>query len=134
MSKMLMPIPVGNPVLDGPNAFNIAWQKYLKAIGDDLLTANKVQNITEVIQNPNYPNDPTKKLTVNTGLQYVVNGNTCSCIFDKQLTADKTIALPYPALLRFEAGGTIYPVGTKSITFTVAVPFMQFWYVVDFGK
>lgn len=131
MSKNLIPIPVGNPVLDNPNAFNIAWQKYLKAIGDDLLTANLVKNVTEQIPDPN---NPSKMITVNTGLQYTINANICACVFNKQLVADKVIALPYPSLLAFEFNGAVLPAGTKNITVPVAVQFLQFWYIVDFAR
>ena len=109
MSKMLMPIPIGNPILDTPNAFNIAWQKYLKAIGDDLLTANKVQ--------------------VAGNFKYTINANICAGTYSG---AGETITLPYPALLGVAIGSEVYPAGTKQVTISDA--FVQFWYIVDFAR
>lgn len=114
MSKNLMPIPVGNPVLDNPKSFNIAWQKYLKAIGDDLLTANRVVNIGN--------------------LNYTINANICACTYTKADAVLETIKLPYTALLAFSIGSQIYPAGTKEISFGTTDTYAQFWYIVDFGK
>lgn len=114
MSKMLMPIPVGNPVLDGPNSFNIAWQKYLKAIGDDLLTANKVQTLGN--------------------LKYTINANICAGTYSRNNATPETITLPYPALLGFAIGATVYPAGTKQVTFGALDSLVQFWYIVDFSR
>lgn len=114
MSKMLMPIPVGNPVLDGPNSFNIAWQKYLKAIGDDLLTANRVLSIGN--------------------LKYTINANICAGTYSRNSADPETINLPYPSQLGFQIGATIYPVGTKQVTFSATDTFVQFWYIVDFSR
>lgn len=135
MSKALFPIPVTTPIMQnaGGNQFSIAWQKYLKAVGDDLLTANLVKDVTELVQDPNFPLDPTKKISVNTGLKYTVNANICACTFDKQLAADKELVLPYTSLLGFAVGSTVYPAGTKRIIIPASTAFVQFWYVVDFN-
>lgn len=114
MSKNLMPIPVGNPVLDNPNSFNIAWQKYLKAIGDDMLTANKVQGSST--------------------FKYVINANICFVTYSRDNATPEVVKLPYQSLLGFAIGTAIYPAGTKEVTFNALDSFVQFWYVVDFGR
>lgn len=114
MSKMLMPIPVGTPILDTPNSFNITWQKYLKAIGDDLLTANRVMTVAN--------------------LQYTVNANIVACTYSRNNATPETINLPYPALLGFAIGSSIYPAGTKQVTLGALDSFVQFWYIADFSS
>ena len=114
MSKMLMPIPVGSPILDAPNSFNITWQKYLKAIGDDLLTANRVMT--------------------SGNLSYTINANICASTYARSNATPETVKLPYPALLGFAIGSTVYPAGTKEVTFGALDSFVQFWYIVDFSR
>lgn len=135
MSRSLFPIPVTTPIMQnaGGNQFGITWQKYLKAVGDDLLTANKVVDVKTLVQDPNYPLDPTKKISVNTGLKYTVNGNTCLCTWDRLLAGDLELVLPYTALLKFAVGSTVYNAGTKKVSFSTGNDFAQFWYVVDFS-
>lgn len=136
MSKQLFPIPVTTPIMQnaGGNQFGITWQKYLKAIGDDLLTANLVKDVTEQVQDPNFPLDPTKKITVNTGLKYTINANICACTFEATLTANKVLRLPYVSLLGFSVDSTVYPAGTKQVTIPAGTGFTQFWYIVDFSS
>jgi len=136
MSKQLFPIPVTTPIMQnaGGNQFSITWQKYLKAVGDDLLTANLVKDVTEQVQDPNFPSDPTKKISVPTGLKYTINANICACTFDKTLAFDKEIILPYVSLLAFKVDSVLYPAGTKRITVPASTAFVQFWYIVDFNS
>ena len=119
MSKNLMPMPVGGDILQSPSAFSMPYMKYLKAIGDDLLTANKVVN-----------NADTKDF------KYTINANICFFTYytTTPSVTDITIALPYKALLAFDVGGSIYSPGTKNIIILANKNYVQGWYVCDFDN
>lgn len=116
MSQSLFPIPVATPIQtkeDG-SGFSITWQRYFKAIGDDLMDANIIKNSA-----------------AQAAFKYVLNANVCFCNWaSTALGADTVIALPFPAALPFEAFGTIYPAGTTQITIPSANTFDQFFYIV----
>jgi len=111
MSNMLFPIPVDSPILQTPNQFSITWQKYLKAIGDDLLTANKL-------------------ITVQKDFKYTVNGNLLFYNFNRTVQGDVEIVLPYQTKLKTKFDGKIYSEGTKSIIIFSGTDYLQDFYFI----
>jgi hypothetical protein len=120
MSNKLFPVPVATPIIDralNPNNFNITWQMYFKAIGDDLLTANIAYNSAN-----------------NSNFKYVVNANLCICTYYVETASDKdiVITLPYTSLLAFDIDGLVLPPKTKTITIPAGTTYLRFWYIVQF--
>ena len=118
MSTNLFPSPVGTPIIDpsiSKTAFAPAWDRYFKAMGDDLLEANNVRNLAG---NPSF--------------KYTLNGNHCDCTYSipSALTKDAVIILPFVALLAFDVNGDICPAGTISITIPKATLYAHFWYTI----
>lgn len=112
MSKMLFPIPVDSPILQTPNQFSITWQKYLKAIGDDLLTANKIIQLTKEIN-------------------YTVNGNLLFYNFQRSSSVgDILIKLPYPNSLSFKFDGVMYNKGSNQVTINAGTDYLQDFYFI----
>lgn len=132
MSKNLFPIPVTTPIMQdaGGNQFGITWQKYLKSVGDDLLTANRLVTSYETTPDPDNAGKVIKKAN---GLKYTVNGNVCFCAVELPNADGTQITLPYTSAVAFQVQSTVFPAGTKFITIPSGVPFCQFWYFVDFG-
>lgn len=114
-----MPMPVGGDILQTSSTFNLPYAKYLKAIGDDLLTANKIVN-------GNGSNN----------FKYVINANICFYTYytTTPSTNPITILLPYKALLAFDVDGSIYAPGTKSILIPANKNYIHGWYVCDFDN
>lgn len=118
MSSNLFPTPVDTPITspDGSTRdFSPPWARYFKVIGDDLLEANNVRN-----------------LTGNSAFKYTLNGNHCDCTYwiPADASIDAVIALPFTALLAFDVNGTVYPAGTKSITIPKTTHYAHFWFTV----
>lgn len=103
----IFPIPTGTPVLEANNQPTMAWSRYLKALGDWLLQANKV-----VLAGP---------------LTYVQQG-TILYVTAQGGVVGAAVDLPYAARLPFTYGATLYPAGTKSITVAAGTT-VQFWFV-----
>ena len=114
-----MPMPVGGLIQQSPNAFALPYAKYLKAIGDDLLTANKAVN------------DSTTK-----DFKYVINANICFFTYfvANVSVSDIAITLPYTALLAFDVNGVVYAPGTKIITIPANTAYVHGWYVCNFDN
>lgn len=123
MSNANFPIPTGTPVSDEPKysgiRFGMIWNRFFKAIGDDVLRAN---TITTTKQDPN--------------LSYVINMSLVVVTWysPTPLVAAKTIQLPYANALAFDTGNTIYAPGTQTITLQPGTSYLRFWYVADLGK
>jgi hypothetical protein len=118
MSANLFPAPVGTPIINqavSKTGFAPAWDRYFKVIGDDLLEANNVRN-----------------LTGNSAFKYTLNGNHCDCTYwiPADASVDAAISLPFTALLAFDVNGTVYPAGTKSITIPKTTHYAHFWFTV----
>lgn len=129
MTKNLFPIPVGTPITDSPNQFSITWQKYLKAMGDDLLLGNKVSQQMEPDPSDIDSRTGNPKLKP-TGMQFVPNGCMIACVFQRPAGSVRTdFALPFPAALPFEALGAVQATGTNRLTIPVGTAFCQFWYI-----
>ena len=121
MSQNLFPIPVATPIQskESGTGFTIAWQKYLKAIGDDLLAANII-----------------KDSAGQAAFKYVLNANACFCNWapTAALGAATVVALPFTAALPFEVFGAVYPAGTTEITIPATSVFAQFFYIIQPAK
>jgi hypothetical protein len=117
MSQRLFPIPVATPIQSKETGsdFAITWQRYFKAIGDDLMEANLVKDSAD-----------------QRALKYVLNANICFCNWAPiaPLGIDTVVALPFTAALPFQAFGTVYPAGATEITIPSASTFEQFFYIV----
>ena len=131
MSKSLFPAPVVGPVMQSKDAnqFSMPWNKYLKALGDDMLTANRVDN-AKVCSDMN-------KLK---SFKSTVNGNLCYWTYytDTPALVDLVYDLPYASLLAFDVTtitGTVsvYGPGTKRVTVPANTTLLRGWYVVDFN-
>lgn len=125
MSNANFPIPTGTPVSDEPKysgiRFGMIWNRFFKAIGDDVLRAN---TITTTKQDPN--------------LSYVINMSLVVVTWysPTPLVAAKTIQLPYANALAFDTDidATIHAPGTQTITLPSGTSYSRFWYVADLGK
>ncbi len=121
MSQNLFPIPVATPIQskDGGTGFTITWQRYFKAIGDDLMEANIVKDSAD--QKP---------------FKYVLNANLCVCNWapSAPLGASAVVKLPFTSALPFEAFGTVYPAGTVRIAIPGDSAFHQFFYIIQPAK
>ena len=95
MSKFASPIPVQTPIVDGLE-LSIAWKKWLKSIGDDWVTANKVQTVS------------------GSNFNYTVNG--ALLVFHYTSTETKVIKLPYTVGVDSVIDGNIIVKGTTEIT------------------
>lgn len=110
MSKALFPIPVDTPILATPSQFSPTWQRFFKSLSDDLLAASR--------------SNVSGKLT------WTLNGNAVFGVFqDPAPGAAVDVALPLASKLPFEALGTVYPAGTKTITIPAGTAFCQFWFI-----
>lgn len=113
-----MPMPVGGNVLQSTSTFTMPWMKYLKSIGDDLLTANKVVNSNSK------------------DFKYVINANICFFTYYtmEPSVVDIAIQLPYKALLAFDVAGVVYAPATKNISILANTSYVHGWYVCDFDN
>lgn len=115
MSNMLFPVPVDTPILMSNTQFNITWQKYLKAVGDDLLTANKI-------------------ITIDKDFNYTINGNQCFYNYYRTSEGDISIQLPYKSALPFKISNVLYIKGTNRIIIPSTIDFLQDFYFIDFSR
>ena len=115
---MVFPAPIDTPVTvkENPRAFSDTWNRYFKAISDTLLQAFAVLNSKE-----------TKSF------KYVINGNLMHAVYyvDTAPTADIAISLPFPSLLAFNIGETIYAPGTKSVVVPAGTTYLAFTAVMN---
>lgn len=115
MSNNLFPIPAATSVMSS-NTFTDVWMRYFKAIGDDLLTANRLVQT----------NAPK--------CQYTVNGNRCDMVYETSTPVETTVKLPFPPAAAFvvvtDVGSTWYPSTVKTITIPGTALYAQFWYLV----
>jgi hypothetical protein len=119
MSKNLMGIPTNSPLMQTATQLSIPWMKYLKALGDDALTANKLANSAS-----------------SNSFKYTINGNICFYVYNvsELPIADVEITLPYTALTAFEFNGAIYQAGTKKVIIPATKSFLQGWYMISFDN
>lgn len=123
MSNANFPIPTGTPVSDEPKysgiRFGMIWNRFFKAIGDDVLKAN---TITTTKQDPN--------------LAYVINMSLVIVTWysETPLASSKTIQLPYASALAFDIDGEMFTPGTQTITLQPGTSYLRFWYIADLGK
>jgi hypothetical protein len=118
MSNKIMPMPVDTPVIDrnATNALTVPWQMYLKALGDDALSANMAVNARET-----------------RSFKYVVNGCLVYCVYYQvQPQAEQEVTLPYTALLAFQVLDVVYPPGTKTVVIPANTEYLDFQFVAQF--
>ena len=134
MSRNVFPIPpAGTPILEeGGKQFAPVWMRYLKALGDEWVTANRVSRQQEADPTDIDPRTGKPRLK-DTGLQFVANGNALFCVFQRPTgSAKTTFSLPFPAALQFDALGAVQPSGASSVTIPVGTDFAQWWYIATF--
>lgn len=121
MSQNLFPIPVATPFQskESGSGFTITWQRYFKAIGDDLMEANLIKDSAD--QKP---------------FKYVLNANLCVCNWapSAALGVPVVVKLPFTSALPFEAFGVVYSTGTIQITIPGDSAFHQFFYIIQPAK
>jgi len=128
MSKGLSQYPVNSPLLDSNGNFNIPWMKYLKAIGDDMLTANT----SRFLQIKTIEPITNKVKSVDGPIRYTISGSIVFGVYSNPAkTVDEVVALPAPAVAQFQLGSQVIEAGVVSVTIPVAEKFVQFWYFVN---
>lgn len=128
MSKNLIQYPVNTPLLDSSGSFNMPWMKYLKAIGDDLLSANT----SRYLQIKTIEPVTNKVKSVDGPIRYTISGAVLHGIYSNQTkTADETVLLPAPSLSPFILGSQTINAGVTSVVIPVGEKLVQFWYFVN---
>lgn len=128
MSKGLSQYPVNSPLLDSNGNFNMPWMKYLKAIGDDMLTANT----SRYLQIKTIEPVTNKVKSVDGPIRYTISGAVLHGIYSNpNKTADETVALPAPSLSPFTLGSQTIGVGVTSVVIPANEKLVQFWYFVN---
>ena len=119
MSKNIIGMPANSPLMQTATQLSMPWMKYLKALGDDALTANKLSNSAS-----------------SNSFKYTINANICFYVYsvNELPSADVEITLPYTALTAFEFNGAIYQAGTKKVIIPASKSFLQGWYMIDFNN
>lgn len=139
MSQALFPIPTDTPVSDdpkfGPLRFGAIWLRFWKAISDDMLAANIVNNLPVTsITSPVEP-DVTKAVLRAAALafKFTLNANRVECTYynTTPLTVPLTLNLPYTAALAFDIAGTVYEPATLSVTIPANIGYVRFWYIAQ---
>jgi hypothetical protein len=142
MSQNLFPLPIDTPISDDPKwpvKFGAVWNRFLKAIGDDMLAANIVNNakvtditspttstVTQVVLN-----DAAK------AFKYTLNANRCEVTYHNvaPLSVPLVINLPYTAALTFDVLGVMYAptpsAPIKAVTIPPTIGYVRFWYVIQ---
>lgn len=137
MSDALFPIPTDTPVSDDPKfgalKFGMIWNRFFKAIGDDLLAANIVRNLPVTsITSPVVPDVTAATLkAAATAFKFTLNATRCEVTYynTTPLAAPLVVNLPYTAALAFDIAGTIYAPETTSVTIPAATSYLRFWFV-----
>ena len=128
MSKGLSQYPVNSPLLDSNGNFNIPWMKYLKAIGDDMLTANT----SRFLQIKTIEPITNKVKSVDGPIRYTISGAIVFGVYSNPTkTVDEAVALPAPAVAQFQLGSQVINAGVTSVTIPASEKFVQFWYFVN---
>lgn len=114
----VFPAPIDTPARSTADKrfFSDVWNRYFKAVGDTLLQAFSVRNSRE-----------TKSF------KYVLNANLLVAVYyvDTASTADQIIELPFPSLLAFNIGSTVYPPNTRSVLVPAGTVYLTFTAVVN---
>lgn len=143
MSEALFPVPVDQPLSDEPKyaglKFGMVFQRFLKAISDDMLAANIVNNLAPTsIVSPVVPDMTQAQLNaIAKSVKYTLNANRCDVTYynTEPLTVPLVINLPYTAALAFDIDGTVYAPTTATLVKQVTIPantgYVRFWYVVQ---
>lgn len=137
MSLNLFPLPIDTPISDdskwsGLKLGNV-WNRFLKAISDDLLAANVVNNLPATSVSAAGLTDPQLAAAAR-AFKYTLNANLCFVTYAAGETLPSvpaTFNLPFSALLPFDFGSGPLPAGTRSITIPADTAYLRFWYVVN---
>lgn len=139
MSQNLNPLPIDTPISDEPKfsalKFGAIWNLFLKAMSDDMLAANIVNNLaSSSITSPVAPTVTQTVLNATArAFKYTLHANRCEVTYynETPLTDPLIVNLPYTAALAFDIDGVIQPPLTKSITIPANTGYIRFWYVVQ---
>ena len=140
MSSALFPIPQDTPISDDPKLstfrFGLIWQRFLKAISDDMLAANIVNNLAPTSISSPTDLTPAQLRQTAQSIKYVLNANLCFVTVDlvDATTAPIVFNLPYTALITFDISGVKYAAGTKSVTLPSGTSYVRFWYIANSQK
>lgn len=136
MSLNLFPLPIDTPISDdskwsGLKLGNV-WNRFFKAISDDLLAANVVNSLPATSVSAVGLTDPQLAAAAR-AFKCVVNANLCFVTYsvDVALSVPAVFQLPFAALLPFDFDGTVQPAGAKSITIPAGAAYLRFWYIVN---
>ena len=136
MSLNLFPLPIDTPISDDSTWSGLklcsVWNRFFKAISDDLLAANVVNNLPATSVSAEGLTDPHLAATAR-AFKYALNANLCFVTYsvDAALSVPAVFQLPFAALLPFDFGGPVQPAGAKSITIPAGTAYLRFWYVVN---
>lgn len=136
MSLNLFPLPIDTPISDdskwpGLKLGNV-WNRFFKAISDDLLSANIANDLPATSVSAAGLTDPQLAAAAR-AFKYILNANLCFVTYsvDAALSVPAVFRLPFSALLPFDFGGDAQPAGAKSITIPAGTAYLRFWYVVN---
>lgn len=123
-----MQYPVNSPLLDNSGNFNMPWMKYLKAIGDDMLSANT----SRFLQIKTIDPVTNKVKSVDGPIRYTIDGARLHGVYSNQSkTADEVVELPAPAVHSFFLGSQKINAGVTSVNIPASEKLIQFWYFVN---
>lgn len=139
MSDKIFPLPIDTPISDDQKfsafKFGSVWNRFFKALSDDLMAANLVNNLApSAIVSPVVPTVTQAQLNAAAkALKYTLNANRVDVTYynDAPLSVALEIALPYTAALAFDFGGVTYAPGTKTVTIAPSTSYVRFWFVAQ---
>lgn len=142
MSDALFPLPIDTPISDDPkfSAFKLGnvWNRFLKALSDDAMTANIAYNLLVTSISSPTADEVTKPVlsAAARSVKYVLNGNLCVVTYDYSaaLSVPLVFQLPFTALLAFDIAGTYYPSGTTTVTIPAHTTYVRWWYLGNSRK
>ncbi len=113
----VFPAPIDTPTTaTDKRFFSDPWNRYFKALGDQLMQMFSVKNSQ---QSKNF--------------KYVVNGCLLVAVYysTTPLAADLTVTLPLPSLLAFDINGTVYAPNTSQVSIPAGTTYLTFTAVVN---
>lgn len=145
MSDALFPIPVETPVSDDPKfgalRFGAIWMRFWKAMSDDMLAAQIVNNLpVSSITSPLPDPAGTTQAQINAAaraFKYTLNANRCEVTYynEAPLTVPLVVNLPYTAALAFDIDGVMYTPTSSTLIKQITIPantgYTRFWYVIQ---
>lgn len=140
MSNALFPVPIDTPVSDETKfaglKFGSIWMRFLKAISDDLLAANILNNLAPSTITSTATLTPAQLRATAQGIKWVLNANLCvvTVSLPESVAEPVEFALPFTAAAAFDVNGTFKPAGAKSVTIPAMTTYFRFWYIASATK